>query len=87
MRSKFYIRPASNIQNLRIGRPFWLLCVLAIVIGGVVMNVFFFYLVTWRHLLSGASLGFFGYAFGGSLALLAKMEKPQVSLANCQNAL
>ena len=61
-----------------------MLCVLAIVIGGVVMNVFFFYLVTWRHLLSGASLGFFGYAFGGSLALLAKMEKPQVSLGNCQ---
>ena len=48
--------------------------------------MFFFYLVTWRHLLSGASLGFFGYAFGGSLALLAKMEKPQVSLGNCQNA-
>ena len=25
-----------------------------------VMNLFFFYLVTWRHLLAGASLGFMG---------------------------
>ena len=63
---------------LRIGRPIWLLCVLAMVIGGVVMNVFFFYLVTWRHLLAGASLGFFGYTFGAGAALLARMERPQV---------
>ena len=58
-----------------------MLCLLIIVIGGVVMNVFFFYLVTWRHLLAGMSLGFFGYACGGGAALLARMEKPQVFLS------
>ena len=46
----------EKIKN-KIGRPLWLTFVLAIVIGGVIMNVFFFYLVTWRHLLSGALLG------------------------------
>ena len=64
--------------TFRFGRPLWLLCLLAIVIGGVVMNIFFFYLVTWRHLLAGASLGFFGYTLGGGAALLARMERSQV---------
>ena len=42
------------------------------------MNVFFFYLVTWRHLLSGALLGLCGYALGGGAAFLARMSRPQV---------
>ena len=37
----------------KIGRPLWLTMVLIIVVGGVVINIFFFYLVTWRHLMSG----------------------------------
>ena len=50
------------------------------------MNVFFFYLVTWRHLLSGALLGLCGYALGGGAAFLARMSRPQVckSLLNLQ---
>ena len=55
-----------------------MLCVLGIVIGAVIMNIFFFYLVSWRHLLSGALLGLTGYTLGGGAALLARMEKPQV---------
>ena len=46
------------------------------------MNLFFFYLVTWRHLVAGACLGFLGYTFGASAALLAKMSRPQVIIAN-----
>ena len=42
------------------------------------MNVFFFYLVTWRHLLSGALLGLCGYTLGGGAAFLARMSRPQV---------
>ena len=63
----------------KIGRPLWLLCVLGIVIGAVIMNIFFFYLVSWRHLLSGALLGLTGYTLGGGAALLARMERPQVA--------
>ena len=44
------------------------------------MNLFFFYLVTWRHLVAGACLGFLGYTFGASAALLARMSKPQVGM-------
>ena len=43
-----------------------------------VMNVFFFYLVTWRHLVAGACLGFLGYTFGATAATLARMGRPQV---------
>ena len=42
------------------------------------MNVFFFYLVTWRHLLSGALLGLCGYTLGEGAAFLARMSRPQV---------
>jgi len=82
------VRPAlAETIRTKIGRPIWLLCVLAMVIGGVVMNVFFFYLVTWRHLLAGVSLGFFGYAFGAGAALLARMERPQVIAVAIETAI
>jgi hypothetical protein len=42
------------------------------------MNLYFFYLVTWRHLAAGACLGFLGYLMGASAALLARMDRPQV---------
>ena len=45
-----------------------------------IMNLFFFYLVTWRHLVAGACLGFLGYTFGASAALLARMSRPQVGI-------
>ena len=45
-----------------------------------VMNLFFFYLVTWRHLVAGACLGFLGYTFGATAAILTRMTKPQVML-------
>jgi len=82
------IRPvlAETIRT-KIGRPLWLSCLLVIVIGGVVMNIFFFYLVTWRHLLAGMSLGFFGYACGGGAALLARMERPQIIAVAIETAI
>ena len=45
-----------------------------------VMNLFFFYLVTWRHLLAGACLGFLGYTFGATAAILTRMSRPQVMM-------
>ena len=42
-------------------------------------NLFFFSLVTWHHLVSGACLGFIGYLAGGTAAVLAGMSKPQVT--------
>jgi len=82
------IRPAlAETVKSKIGRPLWLICVLAMVVGGVVMNVFFFYLVTWRHLLAGASLGFCGYTLGGGAALLVGMDKPQVIAVAIETAI
>ena len=42
------------------------------------MNIFFFYLVTWRHLLAGAMLGICGYTLGGGAAVLARMNRAEV---------
>jgi len=71
----------------KIGRPLWLTCVLVLVVGGVIMNLFFFYLVTWRHLLSGALLGLCGYTLGGGASLLARMTKPQIIAVAIETAI
>ena len=42
------------------------------------MNLFFFYLVTWRHLVAGACLGFLGYSIGAAAATAARMDRPKV---------
>jgi len=73
--------PEKSLRvKAKIGRPLWLLMVLIIVVAGIVMNLFFFYLVTWRHLVAGACLGFLGYTFGATAAILTRMTKPQVML-------
>ena len=42
------------------------------------MNLFFFYLVTWRHLVAGACLGFLGYSIGAAAATTARMDRAKV---------
>merc|ERR1712080_382706 len=60
---------------------------IGILIGGVVTNFFFFYLVSWRHFVAGASLGFLGYFTGGSLAIMAGMTRPQVIAVAIETAI
>ena len=60
---------------------------LALLIGGIVMNLFFFYLVTWRHLLAGALLGLCGYTLGGGAATMAGMNRAEVRLGHWQDIL
>ena len=51
------------------------------------MNLFFFYLVTWRHLVAGACLGFLGYTFGATAAILTRMSRPQVIAVAIETAI
>eukprot|EP00092_Neocalanus_flemingeri_P008615 GFUD01009284.1.p1 GENE.GFUD01009284.1~~GFUD01009284.1.p1 ORF type:complete len:470 (+),score=105.83 GFUD01009284.1:48-1412(+) len=62
----------------KISRPFFLLCLITLPIIAVVTNIHFFYLCTWRHIVSGACLGFLGYIFGAGLAALFRQGKPQI---------
>jgi len=71
----------------RLGRPLWLLIVVAIIIGGSLMNIFFFYLVTWRHLLAGAMLGLCGYTLGGGAALIARMSRAEIIAVAIETAI
>jgi len=80
--------PEKSLRvKAKIGRPLWLLMVLIIVVAGIVMNLFFFYLVTWRHLVAGACLGFLGYTFGATAAVLTRMSRPQVIAVAIETAI
>jgi len=80
--------PEKSLRvKAKIGRPLWLLMVLIIVVAGIVMNLFFFYLVTWRHLVAGACLGFLGYTFGATAAILTRMSRPQVIAVAIETAI
>jgi hypothetical protein len=54
---------------------------------GLSNNIFFFYLVTWRHLLSGFLLGAFGYMFGAGLAWICQQGKPQIIAISLETAI
>jgi len=80
--------PEKSLRvKAKIGRPLWLLMVLIIVVAGIAMNLFFFYLVTWRHLVAGACLGFLGYTFGATAAILTRMSRPQVIAVAIETAI
>jgi len=80
--------PEKSVRvKTKIGRPLWLLMVLIIVVAGIAMNLFFFYLVTWRHLVAGACLGFLGYTFGATAAILTRMGRPQVIAVAIETAI
>ena len=48
---------------------------------------YFFYLCSWRHILSGALLGVLGYIFGGLLSALAGHSRPQVIAISLETAI
>ena len=67
---------AGKIQ--RISRPFFFVCLIVFPVVGSLQNLHFFYLCTWRTIVSGALLGILGYIFGALLAFVAKQGRPQV---------
>ena len=64
-----------------------MLILLLFLILGMVLNSFFFYLVSWRHLLSGSLLGLLGYLLGGCAAVAVRMERRQVVAVAIETAL
>jgi len=71
----------------KVSKPFFL-CVLVILPSyASYTNVHFFYLCSWRHIVSGACLGFLGYIFGAALAALLGQGKPQIIAISLETAI
>jgi len=68
---------AEKVKN-RIGRPLCLLIVILILLVSVYTSRNIAYLFSWRHIVSGAALGFSGYICGGLAAYLARMPREQI---------
>ena len=58
--------------SAKVSRPFFFLVLLILPVAGTYHNLHFFYLCSWRHLVSGVALGFSGYILGATLAALAR---------------
>ena len=58
-----------------ITRPFFIMCLIILPVAGTVSNLYFFHLVTWRHLLSGFCTGTCGYLIGALLAWVCRQGK------------
>lgn len=82
-----YKWPKKAESAKKISRPFFL-CVLVILPSYASWtNVHFFYLCSWRHLFSGACLGFMGYIFGAALAALLQQGKAQIIAISLETAI
>jgi len=71
----------------RISRPFFLCVLVVLPTYASVTNQHFFYLCTWRIIVSGACLGFLGYIFGAALAALVGQGKPQIIAISLETAI
>ncbi len=54
---------------------------------GLLTNTYYFYLVTWRHLLSGLLVGALGYVSGAGLAFLCRQGRAQIIAISLETAI
>jgi len=84
---KHYFPKIGKLLKEKVSRPFFFLCLLIIPTIGTWNNIHFFYLATWRHLVSGCLLGFGGYMAGASLAFICRMSKSQIIAISLETAI
>ena len=77
---------AVRVKNL-IAKPFFAVCLVIFPVVGTLSNLFYFYLVTWRHLLSGFLLGTIGYILGAGFAWICRQGKPQIIAISLETAI
>ena len=78
-------RPTAAIINILVlewFKPFFLCVLIVLPSFASYTNLHFFYLCTWRQIVSGASLGFLGYIFGAALAAIFRQTKAQVEIVS-----
>ena len=65
---------ATRIMN-RFAKPYFLVCLVIVPGCALVTNMYYFTVVTWRHLLSGLLVGGLGYLTGATLAFICRQGK------------
>ena len=68
-------------------RPFFITCLIVLPVVGIWNAQFMFWLMTWRHVLTGLLVGNLGYIFGAGLAALCRQKKPQIIAISLETAL
>ena len=77
---------AKKIHSL-VAKPIFLITVIALFVLGLLNSLFIFYLLNWRHVLAGFSMGSLGYAFGAGAAKLFRQDTSQVIAISIETAL
>jgi len=84
---KHWFPKTGKVLREKISRPFFFICLLILPAIGTWNNLHFFYLATWRHLVSGCLLGFGGYIAGAGLAFICRMKRPQIIAISLETAI
>ena len=70
-----------------VAKPFFLLCLILLALLGIYNSISLFYLLHWRHILSGLMMGCCGHVFGAFSAFLCKQKQPQIIAICLETAL
>ena len=68
-------------------KPVFLVSLILLCILGLLNSLYMFYLLNWRHILTGFLMGTLGYIFGATLAFLCCQSKQKIIAISIETAL
>ncbi|XP_059085978.1 hepatic sodium/bile acid cotransporter-like [Tigriopus californicus] len=81
-----YGEKAVRVKNYA-AKPFFALCLVVMPVVASFSNQYYFYLVTWRHLVAGLLVGTIGYVTGAGLAAICRQGRPQIIAISLETAI
>ena len=83
-----YCKPmrAKRIHDIA-AKPFFIACLIVLPIVGTWNAKYMFWLITWRHVITGFLIGNLGYVFGAGLAWICRQKRPQIIAISLETAL
>jgi sodium/bile acid cotransporter 3/5 len=84
---KYRYREFATRMLNKFARPYFMLCLVVVPSVGLLTNTYYFYLVTWRHLLAGLLVGALGYLSGAGLAWICRQGRPQIIAISLETAI
>ena len=76
----------TRIHSL-VAKPIFFITLIVLFVLGLLNSLFIFYLLNWRHIVSGFSMGTLGYIFGAGMAMLCRQSTSQVIAISIETAL
>merc|ERR1712150_164005 len=83
-----YCKPmrAKRIHDIA-AKPFFIACLIVLPVVGIWNAKYMFWLITWRHVITGFLVGNLGYIFGAGLAWVCRQKRPQIIAISLETAL